>query len=169
MAEEAKPAKVFMAPKYPHMGPIEAQIWDEFLRKSKFKFIKIDYDVRVGPGAVPKWLREKYQWLKKAVEDHPELRREYEVTRALYKEFSALTRLRIDAVGETKYEIWIFEVKPRAARSALGQLISYGYWYKAEFKPTKPIKLAVVCAAVDPNLKPVFERMGIWVFNVREM
>ncbi|MHC1600500.1 MAG: hypothetical protein ACXQS5_06760 [Candidatus Methanospirareceae archaeon] len=78
----------------------------------------------------------------------------------------ALTQLRIDAVGETPREIWIFEVKPRAGRSALGQLESYGYWYIRQYAPRKPVKLAVVCESIDPNMPDVFREHGIEVFVV---
>ncbi|MCD6590287.1 hypothetical protein J7K74_03850 [Candidatus Woesearchaeota archaeon] len=126
------------------MGPMEKVIWDKFLLTTPLKFIKIEYDVRVGPGYVPK---EKYP--------------EYIIRMA-----KALTQLRIDAVGHQKERIWIFEVKPRAGRSALGQLESYRYWYIKDYKPTKPVQLAVVAYYIDPNLEPIFEHRGIYVFLV---
>ena len=131
-------------PKYPHLSPQEVMLWHEFLRQTKLKFIKVDYDVHVGPGYVPSWLKD------------PKLR--YMCKR--------LTQLRIDVVAETRDEIWIFEIKPRAGRSALGQLISYAYWYRHDFKPTKPIRLGVICRDVDYNLIPIFEQRGIAIFKV---
>lgn len=163
-------ARKFLALKYPHMGPYEAYIWDEFLRKTKLKFIRIDYDVRVGVPNVPDWLIEKLRKLEQQLKQGDEsVRREYEVVKATYESFSALTKLRIDAVGETENEVWIFEVKPRAGRTALGQLLAYVDWYRRDFRPTKPLRAACVCIAVDPSLKPVFDRYGIQIFNVREM
>jgi len=131
-------------PRYPHMSPTEQAIWDAFLRVCPLEFISVGYDVRVGPGYVPEWLKE------------PEL----------IKMSRMLTQLRIGVVAETDTEIWIFEVKPRAGRSALGQLEAYGYWYIREKAPAKPVRLGVICRYVDPNMAAVFEARGIDVFVV---
>ena len=146
MGEEAKPrpAIEFIQRRYPHMGPKECEIWTRFLTKTKMKFIRVDYDVRVGPGFDP----------------GPQ----YEEN--IRRMAIALTQLRIDAVAETEKEIWIFEVKPRAGRSALGQLLSYAYWYIRQYSPKKPIRLAVVCEQVDPNMPPVYEERGVEIFVV---
>jgi len=40
-------------PRYPHMGPEESRIWHKFLATTSLRFIKIEYDVRVGPGYMP--------------------------------------------------------------------------------------------------------------------
>jgi len=144
VVEKPKDAWEFLWPKYPHMGPMESWIWDRFLTTTKLKFKKLEYDVRVGPGYVPNWVKDP----------------------KIAEMAKALTQLRIDVVGETEDAIWIFEVKPRAGRSALGQLISYAYWYEREYKPKKPLKLAVVCKEVDHNLIPIFESRGIYVFVV---
>ncbi len=166
---EAKPARYFITHRYPHLGPIEVEIWEEFLRKTDLKFIKLEYDVRVGEPKVPKYYYDRYRTLKKLAEVDPKYKFELKVVEATIKCFEALTKLRIDVVGETEDAIWIFEVKPRAGRSALGQLLAYAYWYERQYRPTKPIKLAVVCAEVDHNMLPLFERFGIYVFNVKEM
>ena len=138
------PATEWIRPRYPHMGPWEAEIWSDFLRKTDLKFIRIDYDVKVGPGNVP----PGYEELAKLTG------------------MDVLTKLRIDAVGETEDEIWIFEVKPRAGRSALGQLEAYAYWYYREKQPKKPIRLGVVCRDVDRNMLEVYRQHGVHVFLV---
>lgn len=164
-----KPAHTFIRLRYPHMGPEEARIWTEFLRKTDMKFIRIDYDVRVGTGYVPKYLIDQLEYYKRMARINRKFQKDLELTRAIIKSVSSLTKLRIDAVGETNNEIWIFEVKPRAGRSALGQVEAYGYWYVKQFKPRKVVKLAIVCRDVDPNLVPIFEARGIYVFNVSKM
>jgi len=167
--EEERPASVFLALKYPHLGPKEVAIWETFLRKTKLKFIRLEYDVRVGKAKIPSWYIEQYKVLKEEVKRRPELKFELRIKGAVIKMFDALTKLRIDVVGETKDHIWIFEVKPRAGRSALGQLLAYAWWYERQFKPRKPIKLAVVCEEVDTNLLPLFDLYKIHVFKVTEM
>ena len=140
-----KPAKEFITLRYPHMSELESRIWTEFLRTTDLKFYWINYDVRVGPGYVPEYITEE------------NIRR-----MAL-----ALTKLRIDAVGETDEAIWIFEVKPRAGRTALGQLESYVYWYVHDYKPKKPVIGAVVCIHVDPNIERLFRMKQYRIFTVR--
>ena len=134
----------FIMPKYPHMGPEEAAIWSDFLRKTNLEFIAIEYDVRVGPPNVP-----------------PHLMDLAEATG-----MDVLTRLRIDAVGHTKNEIWLFEVKHKIGRSALGQLLEYGDWYVHDFSPTKPVRLAAVGRVTDPSTMESFRRRGMYIFLV---
>ena len=152
---------------YPHMGPQEVELWTRFLSQTDMRFIRIDYDVRVGPGYVPREYSEKYKTIQELLKKGLIKPEQAEVLKAVLEDATALTKLRIDAVGETEKEIWIFEVKPRAGRSALGQLEAYYYWYVREYKPKKPVKLAVVCYEVDPNMKPIFEERGIKIFTVK--
>jgi len=162
---------IFMAERryivrYPHMGPEESRIWHKFLAMTSLRFINIEYDVRVGTGFIPKWLEEEYKTKLELYNKGLISRKELELTEATIKSVSALTKLRIDAVGETEREIWIFEVKPRAGRSALGQLESYYFWFIRQRRPTKPVRLACVCYEVDPNLEPIFASKGIRIFRV---
>jgi hypothetical protein len=134
----------FIRPKYPHMGPEESAIWTDFLRKTDLEFVDIRYDVRVGPPNVPPHMMD----LAKATG------------------LDELTRIRIDAVGETKDEIWIFEVKHKIGRSALGQLLEYGDWYVHDFSPTKHVRLAAVGRVTDPSTEESFRRRGMFIFLV---
>jgi len=153
-------------PRYPHMGPEESRIWHKFLSLTKLNFIRIDYDVRVGTGYLPKYLQDEYMRKKELYEKGLITYDELKITESIIKSTTALTQLRIDAVGETEKNIWIFEVKGRAGKGALGQLESYHYWYLRQYKPTKPVRLAVVCYEVDANLEPIFKSKGIEIFQV---
>jgi len=137
-------AKEFIMPRYPHMSPQEADIFNRFLRTTKLKFLRAAYDIRVGPGHVPEWLVEP----------------------AIIKSVKAITQLRIDALLEAPDAFWIFEVKPRAGRSALGQLEAYGYWFMHDYAPMKTIRLACVAREVDTNMVRLFEAHAIEVFVV---
>jgi len=152
--------------RYPHMGPEESKIWHKFLAITNLNFIRINYDVRVGPGYVPESLMNEYLRKKELYEKGLISEDELKITEAIIKSAQALTQLRIDAVGETDKNIWIFEVKPRAGRSALGQLESYYYWYIRQYRPRKPVRLGVVCYEVDPNLEPIFHSKNIAIFKV---
>ena len=153
-------------PRYPHMGPEESRIWHKFLALTDLNFIKIEYDVRVGTGYIPEHLMSEYlrrkELYEKGLIDYRTLRE----IEAVIESVGALTKLRIDAVGETPRHIWIFEVKPRAGRSALGQLESYHFWYLRQYRPAKPVRLACVCYEVDKNLEPIFHTRGIRIFKV---
>ena len=153
-------------PRYPPMGPEEVKIWHKFLGMTNLNFIRLDYDVHVGTGYVPENLSREYLRKKELYERGIITKEEFEEIEAIIKSVTALTQLRIDAVGETDREIWIFEVKPRAGRSALGQLESYRYWYIRQFRPSKPVRLATVSYDVDKNLEPIFKSKGIENFIV---
>ena len=159
-------AKVAVFPRYPHLGPEEAKIWHRFLTITNLEFIRIDYDVRVGIGYIPKWLEIEYRKKLEMYEQGLIDRRELELVESTIKSIRSLTQLRIDVVAETKEHIWIFEVKPRAGRSALGQLESYYFWYLKQFRPSKPVRLGCVCYEVDVNLEPIFASRGIHIFKV---
>jgi len=148
------------------MLPNEKAIWDRFLLTTKMKFAWIRYDVKVGTGCPPPWASEELirEALRLIEEDREPPKGAIEL--AIVKSALSLTMLRIDAVARAEDGYWIFEVKPRAGRSALGQLVSYGWWYHRMHPEHHPLYLACVCAEVDRNLEPIFAERGIRVFVV---
>ncbi|MEM4976305.1 MAG: hypothetical protein QXT64_03155 [Desulfurococcaceae archaeon] len=142
--EEELPAFAFVRPSYPHFSELENRLWTAFLLRTDMKFVKLEYDVRVGSGNMPS----------------------YPLPPDIEAMWRALTQLRIDVVAHRIAEIWIFEVKGRAGRSALGQVLSYKRWYEEQYKPTKPVKVGIVCQEVDQNMIPIFEEYGVDIFQV---
>ena len=59
---------------------------------------------------------------------------------------------RIDVVGENKNKVELFEIKRRADRVALGQILEYGSLYRKEVNPPKPIYLNVVAESSDKDI-----------------
>lgn len=109
-------------PKYKHMSPYECYLWDYFLREHGESYDNFEYDIHVGEGReVPTHLDPPYDELS-----------------------VSLTQKRIDAIGHRRDQSYIFEVKPSAALSALGQLIAYRDLYVRQFAPPAPPKLAVI-------------------------
>jgi len=109
-------------PKYKHMSPYECYLFDYFLREHGPTFDGFDYDVHVGEGMTPpEWLAPQYRDLS-----------------------VLLTQKRIDAVAHRGKQLFILEVKPHAALSALGQLIAYRDLYLRQFTPETTPKLAVI-------------------------
>ena len=79
---------------------------------------------------------------------------------------SAVTRKRVDAVGETADTIWIFEIKPRVGMSALGQLINYFELYQQEYRPIKPVKLAAIGEREAPDIRATYGLYGVDIILV---
>ena len=126
------------------MSPGEEALWDRYLAWSPHVFLKLTYDVHLGDSAPldPTW----EPWL---------------VTLVL-----ATSRKRVDAIGETKSEIVIYEVKERAGMNALGQLLCYEALYKEEHKSTKPIRKVVITDRLPPNMAALFPQFNVEVVIV---
>jgi len=133
-----------MAAKYPHMKASEVVLWDRFLEHVPWAIQSIRYDVRLGEGArlpegSPEWVK-RMAW--------------------------SLSTKRIDAVVETSHEIIIVELKDRAGLSAVGQLLGYLALYIKQYRPKKPIRLALVCARVAPDMDAILPEYGIETYLV---
>ncbi len=109
-------------PKYKHMSPYECYLFDHFLGEHGNEYDTFEYDIHVGEGMIP-----------------PE-----HLTQPLRDLSVLLTQKRIDAVGFRGAQTFIFEVKPHASLSALGQLIAYKDLYQRQFLPDPPPRLAVI-------------------------
>jgi len=131
-------------PRYPHMSPGEEKLWDRYLAWTPYTFLKLTYDLHLGDSAPldPTW----EPWLVNLV--------------------LATSRKRVDVIGETSSEVIIFEVKERAGMSALGQLLCYEALYREEYKPTKPIKKAVITDRLPPNMDILFPQFNVEVIIV---
>ncbi|MBA7560732.1 hypothetical protein ES708_02363 [subsurface metagenome] len=130
--------------RYPHMLEDEARIWTRFLRSTDLVFEKITYDLHLGSGVLP-------------VPSDPEY---------MKRLLSAVTKKRVDALGETGDNIWIFEVKPRISMSALGQLVTYFELYQEEHRPVKPVILASIGEREAPDIRSAFDLYAINIILV---
>lgn len=129
---------------YPHMLEDEARIWTRFLETTELHFEKISYDVHLGAGVLP-------------LPGDPVYMRHL---------LSAVTKKRVDAIGETREDIWIFEVKPRISMSALGQLVTYFELYQAEYRPTKAVMLAAIGERQAPDIRAAFDLYAVNIILV---
>jgi hypothetical protein len=135
--------KCEVLPRYPHFGAEDKLVWDRWLKSLATCAIGVDYDVRVGPG----------------LPVDPTARAD------MQRDWLLLTQLRIDAVVYWDAVTWIVEVKPRLIPSALGQVLSYGYWFQQDVKPVVPVELVCIVERTDPQLAPVFTRWGVRVLE----
>ncbi len=129
---------------FPHMLPGDVELWKRFLFDYGKYFEKFDYDVRVGEGIPvdPAWPEN----IKVAAK--------------------LLTQKRIDAIGYHREEVWIFEVKPDAGLSALGQLLGYRDLYVKQFGEPKKLYLAIVTDRINPDEEYLFKKNGIRIYVV---
>jgi len=133
--------------KYPHMLPNEVPIWEKFLSIWGDQFTDYRYDVHVGHGEDPG-------------PDYPDPWRSLAIK---------LTQKRIDAVAKRDGVLYIFEVKPDAGLSALGQLKAYRVLYRETFGYRGPLRLAVVTTRLNRDERLVYTRYGIEQYEVGDV
>lgn len=133
-----------MPARFPHLLPREREVWQRFLSAAPMRLDSVVYDRHLGEGIPvdPSWP----EWVKAMAR--------------------TLTQKRVDAIGTSGPETWIFEVKVRAGSSALGQLLTYALLWMAEERPTTPPRLAVVCESVMSDIGLVLANYSVHVFVV---
>lgn len=77
-----------------------------------------------------------------------------------------VTRLRADFIARRGDRWWIFEIKPEARPSALGQLTSYKLFFQEEYPERGEPGLAVIAGRMATNMDEVFRRAGVVVYIV---
>ena len=128
--------------RYPHMRSTEADLWTAFLQTTDLDFTNVIYDLHLGEGMPPE-------------PDEPESTTKLKL---------AVTRKRMDALGETAGAIWIFELKNRLGLSALGQLLAYFDLYNQEYDPVKPVYLGAIAYSLTPDTRPTYDLYAISIF-----
>ena len=132
-------------PPFPHMMEHDVPLFASFvLTPEGSRFTKWEFDVHVGQGHLT----------------------QSEYDPAIMELALAVSRLRIDAVGWLDGIPWIFEVKPRAALTALGQVIAYRHFYRLE-KFITP-RLAIITDWAKPDARTIYAAEGIALFEVTE-
>ena len=122
--------------KYPHLLTPDVPVWERWLQTHRDQYLSIEYDVRVGDGRDP------------GPDFDPKMR-----SMAL-----DLSKRRIDAVLESDSEIITVEITTQAGLTALGQCIAYPILYRLTYMPEKPVRPLLVCAEIEPDLRPVFSQ-----------
>ena len=141
-------------PYFPGLIPVEADLWRIWLKYHESEFDAFEYNVRVGQGLnvtpVTKGLT-------------PEL------SAALTTMWQQLTQKKIDVVGQTGVQTWIFEVEERPGTRALGQLLTYATWLTKQRELTLSPTLAIVCRALGPDMLEVFQENGIVIYQLQNL
>jgi len=124
---------------YPHLLPVDAEVWQQFLLNPPIRFDRFDYDVRIGLGVDP---GDKYP---------PNYR----------KMCLDLSRMRIDAIGYTSTSIYIIEITRHAGLKALGQLTAYPTLYRKSYPTTQIVIPYLVCLDFTTDMQAVFDTHGL--------
>ena len=125
--------------RYPHLLPIDANVWRQHHLAHGDKYTQLDYDVRVGEGRDPG--------------------SEYD-TKIRHMAL-ALSCRRIDVVGHSNSGLDIIEVTHSAGLKAIGQLISYPILYSLTYPTIRPIRPILVAGEIQTDILPVLTRLRI--------
>lgn len=128
-----------MPQEFTHLLPLERPIWARYLASTTEEFLSLVYDLHLGEGAP---VDPAFSAGTQAI-------------------IAAVSRKRLDVVGETADSIIIFEVKPRAGMGAMGQLLNYRALYLREKRPRKPVRTVVVCERIEPDVTRTYGQYGI--------
>jgi len=96
----------------------------------------------------------------------PDVRPPAHWTKKDVENWETLRAKRIDLVVHAKDADWVIEITPKLSKAAIGGVISYRELYMEQYKPGKPVNVAIVCELDDPAYKTTCERFGIKVYVV---
>lgn len=130
--------------KFPHMSPVDIEVWKRFLLRYPTMFSNLQYDVRVGKGIPPL----------------------ANVSDTLKRDWLLLTQKRIDVVGYSSGQIGIIEVKGTAGTTAPGQPVAYSILFKNHFHPVSAINPILVCSSAGVDVMTIAHAMHVQVFIV---
>lgn len=147
LAGAAPQVSVRLNRKYPHLLPEEAEVWTRFLVGDPDYFELVQYDVHVGKGAEVDegWSEE------------------------MKRMAAAITRKRIDVVGERLGETWLVDVKDRAGLAAIGSMLGYEALWRADNPERAKPRLCVICARTDRDTEEVARAMDVRLIVVGEL
>ena len=119
-----------------------ALLWKNFLLEHKNEYNSFDYDLKVGEGTEPPSAFEE----------------------SLRYDFIELSKKRIDVVGYKDDVITLFEIKPRAGLSAVGQLLGYKQLFESTYPSLKVSHLICITAFLNMDEQKVYDQNGIKCF-----
>lgn len=117
--------------KYPHMFALDIAIWERFLTSEYNVFDGIQYDIKLGTGTkAPQGTSDNYARMQEI-----------------------LSKYRVDAIGHTKTDVTIIEVKPEAGTTAIGQVDLYTALYRRDYGTDKVVKGMIVTNWELPDIR----------------
>ncbi len=125
--------------KYPHLIGEDTEVWNRFILKFPYKFDTVDYDVHVGSGTDPNFIKGDKTG-------------EY---------WAMLTKKRIDVVAFKNNFITIIEIKKRTSLFTLGQILGYKFLYLREHPEVRVASTLIICATIYQDDIDVLNHYGI--------
>ena len=125
--------------RYPHLLPVDGEIWHTHNAAHCDQYSQLEYDVRVGDGRDPG-------------PDFPENMRAMAL---------ALSCRRIDVVGTRGNTLDIIEVTHSAGLKAIGQLIAYPILYRQTYPTTMILNPVLVAGEIQTDVLPILDRLHI--------
>lgn len=128
---------------YPHMRPLDEQIWTRFIQKNPDRFSQVQYDFGVGDPA----------------DADPEL------PENIIQAWHDLTRWKCDVVADDTETTYTIEVKPNANAKALGQALAYAVLYKIDHPGDRPVVPVVLTDVIHNTTAQAAKEMGILLWQ----
>ncbi len=126
------------------MSALDWILWQRFRRTHLLAFLRVYYDVAVGPGSP-------------AGET---------AGTAVGEAWAAITKQRIDVVGESGAKWTIVEVRAHAGPGAIGSLISYAHLWKVDPPDLRDVDLWLITDNFPDPLRSVLDAQGITLWLV---
>lgn len=124
---------------YPHLLPVDIEVWERWLAQYGAAYDNFDYDVRVGDGRDP---GESYS--------------------ANIRQMGIdLSQRRIDAVGHQPGQITIIEITRSAGLKTIGQTMAYPVLYRRKFNYDGPLESIIVCESIQDDMTEVLLKHNI--------
>ena len=131
---------------FPHLLPIETEVWREFLAKWGDTWDRFEYDIHVGKGV---------QVGEKGVNKYAD-------------NFATLTQKRIDAIGWNKKFPTLFEIREVGNLELIGKIEGYSILWEKMFPMENTPDLAIVCRRMGPDDLTVAAHKKIHVYITHE-
>lgn len=124
---------------YPHLLPVDAQLWEQFISRYPGYFKQVAYDVHVGEGiSVPDGYAESLRGMAKT-----------------------LTQKRIDVVGVMNDIYWVVELKTYAGATAVGQVVLYRNLLSVLLPEVTNIGMMIITDIFQPDMVGIMDQMAI--------
>lgn len=142
--ELGPPFEIFDPIDPPQMLPQDWVIWHKFRKTFGEIFLRFFYNVRVGGQDV----------------------QDPSISEPIRKSWYYSTAKRIDAVGETKDEVWIIEVAANPGLRAMGQIMTYQSLWALDPKIQKKGVAVLVVDRIEQDLQFACSVQGVRVMEV---
>ncbi len=129
---------------YPHMAKLDAALWERFLDQYGGNFSAVAYDLALGGFMPDETLGPEEQRLG----------------------YQYSTAMKVDAVLQRAEEVWIVEVKPSGATSAVGAALCYTLLAERDGFSPFPLVPAVVTDIMHPDAKYCAELLNVLIVEV---